>query len=163
MKFDRATSRPPASVRLGMAVLAAVLTFSALALPVRAEDLSLSCVGGGSLSDADLSRGTTIVVVWASWSPRSRDVAQRVGALSQRWGNRARVMTVNFQEDGPAVQKFLAGKGFGVPICMDPDGAFSRKYNVATLPGLLVVRDGNVAYRGKLPDDADGAIEGALR
>jgi hypothetical protein len=46
---------------------------------------------------------------------------------------------------------------------MDPDGAFSRKYNVATLPGLLVVKDGNVTYRGKLPDDPDSVIEGALR
>lgn len=163
MKIDRATLLRPLSVRLGVTALAAVLALSALALPARAQEVSLSCLGGGSLSDADLSRGTTIVVVWASWSPRSRDVAQRVGALSQRWGSRARVMTVNFQEDGPAVQKFLAGKSLGAPVCLDPDGAFSRKYNVATLPGLLVVKDGNVTYRGKLPDDADAAIEGALR
>jgi thiol-disulfide isomerase/thioredoxin len=163
MKIDRATFRPWVSVRLGAGFLAAVLALSALALPVRAQDLSLSCLGGGSLSDADLSRGTTVVVVWASWSPRSRDVAQRVSALAGKWGGRARVMTVNFQEDGPTVQKFLAGKGLGVPVCMDPDGAFSRKYNVATLPGLLVVKDGNVTYRGKLPDDPDSVIEGALR
>jgi len=155
--------RKPVSVRLGIAALAAVLTCAALALPARAQELSLSCVGGGSLSDADLAHGSTIVVVWASWSPRSRDVAQRVGALAGSWGSRARVMTVNFQEDGPAVQKFLAGKGLGVPVCLDPDGAFSRKYNVATLPGLLVVKDGNVAYRGKLPDDADAVIGSALR
>jgi thiol-disulfide isomerase/thioredoxin len=160
---NQATHRPPVSVRLGIAVLATVLGLSALALPARAQELSLSCVSGGSLSDADLSRGTTIVVVWASWSPRSRDVAQRVGTLAGRWGSRARVVTVNFQEDGPAVQKFLAGKGLGVPVCLDPDGAFSRKYNVATLPGLLVVKDGNVAYRGKLPDDPDAVIESALR
>jgi hypothetical protein len=51
----------------------------------------------------------------------------------------------------------------GSPVCLDPDGVFSRKYNVATLPGLLVVKDGQVAYRGKLPDDADRVIAELLR
>ena len=161
MKTDRAPRRLWIPVRLGLAVLAAVLALPAL--PAAAQEVSLSCLGGGRLSEADLTRGTTIVVVWASWSPRSRDVAQRVGPLAERWGGRARVMTVNFQEDGPAVQKFLAGKSLGAPVCLDPDGAFSRKYNVATLPGLLVVKDGQVAYRGKLPDDPDQVIGELLR
>jgi thiol-disulfide isomerase/thioredoxin len=161
MKTDRAPRRLWIPVRLGLAVLAAALALPAL--PAAAQEVSLSCLGGGRLSEADLTRGTTIVVVWASWSPRSRDVAQRVGPLAERWGGRARVMTVNFQEDGPAVQKFLAGKSLGAPVCLDPDGAFSRKYNVATLPGLLVVKDGQVAYRGKLPDDPDQVIGELLR
>jgi thiol-disulfide isomerase/thioredoxin len=162
MKTDRAPSRPSILVRLGMAALA-VLALEALPAPAGAQEVSLSCVGGGRLSDGDLARGTTIVVVWASWSPRSRGIAPRIVALAGRWGSRARVMTVNFQEDGPAVEKFLAGQGLGVPVCLDPDGAFSRKYNVATLPGLLVVKDGQIAYRGKLPDDPDQVIGDLLR
>ncbi|MFP5287091.1 MAG: TlpA family protein disulfide reductase, partial [Thermoanaerobaculia bacterium] len=119
--------------------------------------------GGESLSDADLARGATIVVVWASWSPRSRDIAGRVAPLVSRWSGRARVVTVNFQEDRQAVSGFLAGKALGAPVCLDPDGAFSKKYNVATLPGLLVVKDGQVAYRGKLPDDPDRVLADLLR
>lgn len=146
--------------------LAAVTILLALlaSLPgaLRAEDVNLSCLGGGRLSDADLARGTTIVVVWASWSPRSRDIAQRVAPLASRWGGRARVVTVTFQEDGPVVQRFLAGKNLGAPVCLDPDGAFSRKYNVATLPGLVVFKDGQVGYHGKLPDDPDAVIEPLL-
>jgi thiol-disulfide isomerase/thioredoxin len=150
-------------LRLGVASLAAALTLT-LAPPssARAQGLSLSCLGGAHLSDADLGRGTTIVVVWASWSPRSRDIAERVGSLAGRWGGRARVVTVNFQEDGPAVQHFLAGKNLGAPVCFDSDGAFSRKYNVATLPGLLVVKNGEVAYRGKLPEDSDPTLADLL-
>jgi thiol-disulfide isomerase/thioredoxin len=161
MKIDRAPVRPSIPVRLGIAILVAVLALPVL--PAGAQEVSLSCLGGGRLGDGELARGTTIVVVWASWSPRSRDVAERVGSLAGRWGSRARVMTVNFQEDGPAVQKFLAGKSLGAPVCLDPDGAFSRKYNVATLPGLLVVKDGQVAYRGKLPDDPDQVLGDLLR
>lgn len=130
---------------------------------VSAEDVRLGCLRGESLSDADLAKGATIVVVWASWSPRSRDIVERVNPLAARWGGRARVVTVNFQEDRSAVDGFLAGKSLAVPVCLDADGSFSKKYNVANLPGLLVVRDGQVAYRGKLPDNPDQVIADLLR
>jgi thiol-disulfide isomerase/thioredoxin len=150
--------------RLGSVVLALVLALTAgVSDFARAQEISLSCLGGARLNEADLARGTTIIVVWASWSPRSRDIATRVQPLASRWGDRARVLTVNFQEDGPAAERFLAGRNLGAPVCLDPDGAFSRKYNVATLPGLLIVKDGQVAYRGKLPDDPDRVIAGLLR
>ena len=147
--------------RFGLALV--LLAVSALARFASAQEVTLSCLGGERLSDSDLARGATIVVVWASWSPRSRDIVQRVNPLVSRWSGSARVVTVNFQEERPAVEGFLAGKGFGAPVCMDLEGAFSRKYNVATLPGLLVVKDGLVAYHGKLPDDADRLIADLLR
>jgi thiol-disulfide isomerase/thioredoxin len=150
--------------RLGMAALALGLALTiGVSGAARAQEINLGCLGGARLNESDLARGTTIVVVWASWSPRSRDIVQRVQPLASRWGDRARVLTVNFQEDGAAAERFLAGRSLGAPVCLDPDGAFSRKYNVATLPGLLIVKDGQVAYRGKLPDDADRVIAGLLR
>jgi thiol-disulfide isomerase/thioredoxin len=152
--------------RLGALALV-VLVAAALAhlsgVQAGAQEVALSCLGGESLSDGDLARGATIVVVWASWSPRSRDIVQRVNSVAARWSGTARVVTVNFQEERQAIEGFLAGKGLGSPVCLDPDGVFSRKYNVATLPGLLVVKDGQVAYRGKLPDDADRVIAELLR
>jgi thiol-disulfide isomerase/thioredoxin len=156
---------PLASRRMAKAILIAALAIPILVpLASWAEDvnLNLSCLDGTRLVDADLGRGTTVVVVWASWSPRSRDIAERVAALASRWGRRARIATVDFQEDRQAVEHFLAGKSLGAPVCLDPDGAFSRKYNVATLPGLVVIKDGQVAHRGKLSDDADQVLAGLL-
>lgn len=134
-----------------------------LAGSAAAQDVRLSCLRGETLSEADLAKGVTIVVVWASWSPRSRDIVERVNPIASRWSGQARVLTVNFQEDRSAVDGFLAGKSLSVPVCLDADGAFSKKYNVATLPGLLVVKDGQVAYRGKLPENPDSVIAGLLR
>jgi hypothetical protein len=73
------------------------------------------------------------------------------------------VITVDFQEDRAAVERFLAGKSLAAPVFLDSDGAFSKKYAVATLPGLLVVKEGQAVYRGKLPDDPDRTIADALR
>jgi thiol-disulfide isomerase/thioredoxin len=138
-------------------VLAALLVYTAAA-SVQAQEVRLQGLQGERLGDSDLAQGTTIVVFWTSWSPHSRDIVARVNPLAQRWGGRARVVTVNFQEDRQTVEGFLSGKGLGSPVFLDTDGAFSRKYAVATLPGLLIIRDGQVVYKGRLPDDPDRVI-----
>ncbi|HKV11024.1 MAG TPA: TlpA disulfide reductase family protein [Thermoanaerobaculia bacterium] len=144
-------------------LLAAFALALFLAGSAAAQDVRLSCLRGETLSEADLAKGVTIIVVWASWSPRSRDVVERVNPLAAQWSGRARVLTVNFQEERSAIDGFLAGKSLSVPVCLDADGSFSKKYNVANLPGLLVVRDGQVAYRGKLPENPDAVIADLLR
>ena len=117
---------------------------------------------GGRLAASDLGQGTTIVVVWASWSPRCRDVARSIEALDEAWSGRARVVSVVFQEEPAAVRAFLAGKKLRAPVYLDTTGAFSKQHAVATLPSLLVFAGGGAVYRGKLPIDADPVIERAL-
>jgi thiol-disulfide isomerase/thioredoxin len=137
-------------------LLALALLTAAAGAP--AQDRGLSGLRGERLGDAEMAQGTTIIVVWASWSPRSRDIVERVNPLASRWRQHARVVTVDFQEDRQVVETFLAGKGLDAPVFLDADGAFSKKYAVATLPGLLIVKNGRVAYHGKLPDDPDRLI-----
>jgi len=136
------------------AVLAVAVAFCAAA---RADEtgLPLPGLGGGELRRADLEQGSTILVVWASWSPKCRDIAERVNALSQRWGGRARVVTVNFQEDRQAVEAFVGQRGLGAPVYLDRDGTFAKRNAVTTLPGLLVFDGGRAVYSGKLPDDPE--------
>jgi thiol-disulfide isomerase/thioredoxin len=139
------------------------LCLSAFGLRAAAQEIHLTSLAGERLSDADLARGATIVIVWASWSPRSRDLVERVQPLASRWGGRARVLTVDFQEERPEIETFLAGKSLGAPVFLDTEGAFSKKYAIATLPGLLVLKDGKSVYHGKLPEDPDPVITAALR
>jgi thiol-disulfide isomerase/thioredoxin len=143
---------------LAPALAALLLCAAAVSAQAQLQEVRLQGLQGERLGDSDLSQGTTIVVFWTSWSPHSRDIVARVNPLAQRWGGRARVVTVNFQEDRQTVESFLSGKGLGSPVFLDTDGAFSRKYAVATLPGLLIIRDGQVVYKGRLPDDADRVI-----
>jgi len=137
-----------------------VVAVALLAQPVSAQGRALQLTGldGGKLDESELLKGVSIVVVWASWSPRCRDIVERVAAIERRWGKQARVVMVDFQEERPAIQSFLSGKSVAVPVFLDPSGAFSKKHAVTTLPGLLIYKDGQVAYRGKLPSDADSLI-----
>jgi thiol-disulfide isomerase/thioredoxin len=149
---------------LALLCCAALAAAAARAQPASlASDVQLHGLRGERLGNAELAQGTTILVFWTSWSPHSRDIVARVNPLAQRWGGRAHVLTVNFMEERQAVDGFLSGKGFDIPVFLDPDGAFSRKYAVAALPGLLIVRDGQTVYKGRLPDDPDRVIADFLR
>lgn len=154
----RTASRALAVPAPAALLLTALVLIAAFTPQAPAQDVRLPGLQGGQLTDSDLAQGATIVVVWASWSPKCRDIVARVNQLESRWGNRARVVSVNFQEDRATVQEFLSGAGAPVPVFLDLDGSFSKKNSVTTLPGLLVVRDGTVAYRGRLPDDPDRVI-----
>lgn len=147
---------------IAVALCCAGMAFAGRA--ARAEgDVRLPGLDGGQLTSADLARGTTLVVVWASWSPRCRDIVERVNALSAKWSGRARVVTVDFQEEPAEVERFLAGKSLAAPVYLDRDGEFSKAHAVATLPGLIVFSDGQARFQGKLPADPDAVIADALR
>jgi thiol-disulfide isomerase/thioredoxin len=136
----------------------------AAAAPAAAQEFHLKGLGGGEdLAASDLAEGATIVVVWATWSRGQGDVAERVEGLSRRWGTQARVVAVNFQEDRETVERYLADKRVPAPVFLDEDGEFSKKYVITQLPGLVVLKDGKAAYRGKFPDDPDGVIGPILR
>lgn len=145
------------------AALAALALLAAVTVPAGAQrGRTLPGLRGGQLSEADLARGATVLVVWASWSPRCRDVVERANQIAEGWGGRARVATVNFQEEPDAVESFLTGKRLAVPVYLDRDGEFSKAHAVTALPGLLVFREGEVVFAGRLPADPDALLRQKL-
>ena len=161
------SSRPPRPLSrvLAVAGLLAAALFAGPPVggrPASAQEIHLVGLASERLGDAELAQGTVIVVVWATWSPRSRDIVERVKPLAGRWGPRAKVVTVDFEEERPAIETFLAGRSLGAPVFLDSDGVFSKKYAIATLPGLLVLKEGKTVYHGKLPDDPDRLIADLL-
>lgn len=144
------------------AMLAAVLLLALVAPAPAQPNVRLPGLHGGQLTGAELARGVTVVVVWASWSPRCRDIVERTNALAGRWGGRARVVAVNFQEDSSAIEAFLRDKNLAVPVFLDRDGEFSKAHAVTALPGLVVFQDGAARYQGKLPADPDATLRQIL-
>jgi thiol-disulfide isomerase/thioredoxin len=154
IELRRAWSRWPV-----WAITAALL----LASPAMPQaDVRLPGLDGGQLTGADLARGPVVILVWASWSPRCRDIVARANAVAAKWGGEARIVTVNFQEDVSTIREFLAGQKLSVPVFLDRDGAFSKAHAVTALPGLIVFRDGQARYTGKLPADLDATLHNLL-
>jgi thiol-disulfide isomerase/thioredoxin len=150
-------------VSLHARIFACALLLSLAATAASAQGDGMSCSGGQRLSAAELRQGTTLAIFWASWSPKSRDVFERINAAAAKWGGRARVVAINYQEDPQEARRALNGRTVNAPVCFDVDGSFSNSYDVATLPEFVLLRDGAVAVRGRLDDEADGKIAGAIR
>ena len=123
---------------------------------------ALPALDGEPLTATDLARGTTLLVVWASWSPRCRDVGTRIDRLAETWSSAARVASVVFQERPERVREAIAESGFATAVYLDLTGDFSKRYAVTTLPMLLIFRDGELAFRGKLSANPDPVIERVL-
>jgi len=141
-------------------LLAAALLFTLWVAPLAtaSNDIVLPGLNGGQLAEADLANGSHVIVVWASWSPHCRDIVERVHRLNATWSSKVRISTVVFQESPEKIRAFLQRKSMSAPIFLDTDGMFSKKHAITSLPGLLIVDNGRVAYKGKLPLNPDSLL-----
>jgi hypothetical protein len=144
-------------------LLLAVLGVLASPAAAQGPELRLPGLTGGELSEGELSQGTHIVVFWTSWAPRGRDIVERVNGLVDRWGDSARVITINFQEEPGAVRAFLEGKPtLKARVYLDRDGDLSKKHRVNSAPWLLILKDGHASFSEKLPSDPDPVVAQVL-
>jgi thiol-disulfide isomerase/thioredoxin len=139
--------------------LVAVLALVAVAsIPALAQETSPLVTLDGDAVASDLASGDLIAVFFASWSPRCRGVVEEANSLHARWGSRAKIVLVAFQEDAGEVENFLTGKSLRVQVLRDPRGSFAKKYGVTTLPSLLVVKNGVTAFSGRFPADPNSIL-----
>ncbi|MFQ5528092.1 MAG: TlpA family protein disulfide reductase [Thermoanaerobaculia bacterium] len=117
----------------------------------------LTRLNGSEVAPGDLPEDA-IVIFFATWSPRCRGIVARFKEIQERWGDSATVLLVDFQEDRSAVEKFLNGKVPGSKVFLDRRAVFSKSSGITSLPGLLAVKDGTPAFRGKLPADVDSVL-----
>lgn len=139
-----------------------------LLLSTAAYAKDLPGLDGDILQEDVLEAQPTILIVWTTWSPRCRDVVQRVNAIHQRWAGKALVATVVFQEEPEDIRLFLdrqkaQGNALQASVYLDRDGSFSKENSVTSLPGLIILKRGDPAFRGKLPADPHPLIERTLR
>lgn len=148
-------------MRNSLAVLL-LLAVSVMPIVAQGRQYQLEGLKGGQLGASDLSRGVVIAVVFASWSPRGKDVVNQANQIYDQWGSQAKVIMVDFQEDRSEVEAFLKGKSPKAAVYLDQDGSFSKRYSVTHLPGLLILKDGTAAFTGRLTKDSNSVISQTL-
>ena len=156
----RARSLPFTLGSIGIALTLGLSAVFASALFAAGE---LREMRGGNLQAAGISDQDVIVIVWASWSPRCRDIVDRVNAVQQRWAGKARVVAMSFNEDRADVETFLGGKDLRAAVVLDQGGEFAKSHGITSLPGVVLLRGGKVVHAGKLPDDVDALLASHFR
>ena len=73
------------------------------------------------------------------------------------------MVTVNFQEEAAVIDDFVRQHPLSAPVFLDRDGEFSKGHAVTTLPGLVVLRQGEVLFQGRLAAEAETQIRDLLR
>lgn len=148
--------------RLAAASLSLLLAVAVAVSAPAADWGDLRSLSGEPVAAAELARGKVILVVWASWSPRCRDIVPRINAIARRWSGQAKVIAVDFQEEPADVERFLAGQNLTARVAIDRDSSFAKKHGITWLPGLVVLDDGRAVHAGKLPDDPDSLLASLL-
>jgi thiol-disulfide isomerase/thioredoxin len=141
-----------------MIFLLTLLVMGLPLLPAYSQGLEGLVHLDGSTLEPDALEGDAIVIFFASWSPRCRNVVAQASSLQQEWGTRAAVFLVSFQESEEEVRAFLDSADVDIEILRDVDGSFSKRHGITTLPSLLVLEGGTVAFRGRLTADASSAL-----
>jgi len=116
-------------------------------LPVVAEN---GAPGAERVSLHGLRGRVVVVDFWATWCGPCRAMTPTLQRLHARYGARGlTVVGVNVDEDGPGVvPRFRRHFGVGYPMVYDVGMAASSRYQVRSLPTLLVIdREGHLRYR----------------
>jgi thioredoxin-like negative regulator of GroEL len=116
---------------------------------------TLKDVGGGEWKSADLfGRLPTVVIFWATWSPRSAEVIHDLEALRAKIGtDKVQIVTVNCEHpeitaaDRGTIAAVAKKDGFSGPALVDDGLVVFNDYGAMALPSTLVVgTDGKVTY-----------------
>jgi thiol-disulfide isomerase/thioredoxin len=103
---------------------------------------------------ADLRGRAVLINFWASWcEPCLAEMPSMQQLAREQGSDRLVVLTVNFKEPEPRIQRFVQQTGLVLPVIPDPAGEMARAWGVTVFPStVLVGADGRVrsVLRGEL-------------
>ncbi|MHB8767157.1 MAG: TlpA disulfide reductase family protein [Deferrisomatales bacterium] len=123
------------------------------------KDFTLATAGGQPLTlSKSLGAKATLVVFWASWSPRSAEILDDFQKLyDAHRGQGLGVVAVNVEHqewdpaDGERLAAFVAERGIGYPVVYDQNLAVFSAFGVMAVPSSVLVDGG-----GTVVDVLDG-------
>ncbi|MCS7038567.1 MAG: TlpA disulfide reductase family protein [Anaerolineae bacterium] len=105
-----------------------------------APDFTLSQVGGGELSLADLRGRPVVLNFWATWCAPCEAEMPELEQAYRRYGNAGLVVIgVNQGEDEATVRAYADRLGLSFPLVRDGDTQVGRRYRVEALPTTFFI------------------------
>ena len=115
-----------------------------------------------------LLRGKPVVInFWASWCPPCTDELPYFARLSETYGDKVTIVTVDWNEPPGTAKAYLRSHHLDLPVVPDTQSAIYRQYSLSEVPDTVVLdAQGNVTYVsvGELSwQELDTAVQAVLR
>lgn len=93
-------------------------------------------------------RGRPVVInFWASWCPPCTDELPYFQRLSDTYGDRVRVVMIDWNEPPGTAQSYLKAHGFNLPVIEDRQSRIYGAYSLKEVPDTVVLdSSGSVTY-----------------
>jgi len=105
-----------------------------------APSFSLKTINGDGVTMESLKGKGVVLNFWATWcAPCKAEMPALEEAYKKHGGSSFTVIGVNYQQETPAVKRYLKKSAVSFPIVMDTDGVLSKKYAVLGLPSAFFI------------------------
>ena len=93
-------------------------------------------------------RGKPVVInFWASWCPPCTDELPYFARMVQTYGDRVRLVTIDWNEADGVAQSYLKEHGLALPVMEDRQSKIYAAYSLDEVPDTVVLdASGNVTY-----------------
>jgi cytochrome c biogenesis protein CcmG, thiol:disulfide interchange protein DsbE len=110
-------------------------------------DLTLRCLGGGTLDLGEQPGRPTLVNLWGSWCAPCRDELPLLQRFAEQAGDRLRVVGVISKDGVPQANSFASDAGITFPGAFDGEGRLMGDLGLNALPyTYFLTAEGAVAY-----------------
>jgi thiol-disulfide isomerase/thioredoxin len=169
--FYRENRRMPAEkvgVKFFAALLLAAATGTGLATVhygAPPPDFTVPTPAGNATLSA--LRGKPIVInFWASWCPPCTDELPYFARLQNEYGDRVRLVTIDWNEQPGVARAYLKAHGLDLPVIEDPQSKIYAAYSLNEVPDTVVLDAGGavtyVSLGGLSWDELRTAVDRAL-
>jgi thiol-disulfide isomerase/thioredoxin len=113
-----------------------------------APELTLSSLGGASVSLNDFSGQVVLVNIWATWCGPCRIELPHIQDLHERYGNDGlAVLAINAGESEDQIRRYLSQEGLTFRVLLDPESQSLRTFSTSGIPTVVLIdREGIVRY-----------------
>ena len=117
----------------------------------------------GAVAISDMRGKPLIINFWASWCPPCTRELPYFERLRAEYGDRIRIVTVNWNEDPAVAQAYMRANHLDLPLVTDERSKIYEAYSLTKVPDTIVLdADGKVTYvsvGGLSWDELAGAVD----
>jgi len=117
---------------------------------IAAPDFTLTDVQTGKTTtlSAETKNQPVVFSFWATWCGPCNMELPVLNDLSKKYNGRVSFYGINSNDDPATIRRFVAAKGFTMPMLGDTSQVAASAYSVQSIPRLVIVgTDGKIKYQ----------------